>query len=63
MDEHRRAGGYLGDPDYLVIWPTWWLPLATQPFSHAVYMRALQTVCETMVSECAIRIQSGWLEF
>ena len=49
--------------DYLVIWPTWWLPLATQPFSHAVYMWALQTVCETMVSECAIRIQSGWLEF
>lgn len=49
--------------DYLVIWPTWWLPLAAQPFSHAVYLWALQTVCETMVSECAIRIQSGWLEF
>ncbi|MBF9328475.1 hypothetical protein [Mycobacteroides chelonae] len=49
--------------NYYVIWPTWWLPLAAQPVSHAIFMWALQTCVENMVSECAIRIQSGWLEF
>lgn len=49
--------------DYYVIWPTWWLPIQAQPFSHAIYFWALQTVLESMVAECAIRLQSGWLEF
>jgi hypothetical protein len=49
--------------NYLVIWPTWFLPLATQPFSHAVFIWALCTVLESMVSECALRIQSGLWEF
>lgn len=49
--------------NYYVIWPTWWLPLAAQPVSHAIFIWALQTCIENMVSECAIRIQSGWLEF
>lgn len=49
--------------DYYVIWPSWWLPIQAQPFSHAIFIWALQTVLENMVSECAIRIQSGWLEF
>jgi hypothetical protein len=48
---------------YLVIWPTWWLPIQTQPFSHAIYMWALCTVAESMVSDCALRIQSGLNEF
>ncbi|WP_317474684.1 hypothetical protein, partial [Cronobacter sakazakii] len=49
--------------NYYVIWPTWWLPLAAQPVSHAIFMWALQTCVENMVAECAMRIQSGWLEF
>ncbi|AGI12965.1 minor tail protein [Mycobacterium phage Butters] len=49
--------------NYYVIWPSWWLPIQAQPFSHAVFMWALQTVLENMVAECAIRLQSGWLEF
>ncbi len=48
--------------NYYVIWPTWWLPLAAQPVSHAIFMWALQTCVENMVAECAMRIQSGWLE-
>lgn len=49
--------------NYLTIWPTWWLPIQTQPFSHAVYFWGLCTVLESMVSECAMRIQSGIWEF
>lgn len=49
--------------NYYVIWPSWYLPIQAQPFSHAIFMWALQTVLENMVSECAIRLQSGWLEF
>jgi hypothetical protein len=49
--------------NYYVIWPSWWLPIAAQPFSHAVFIWAMQTCLENMVSECAIRIQSGWMEF
>ncbi len=49
--------------NYYVIWPTWWLPLAAQPISHAIFIWALQTCVENMVAECALRIQSGWLEF
>ncbi|HSA41292.1 MAG TPA: hypothetical protein P5061_11795, partial [Mycobacterium sp.] len=49
--------------NYLVIWPTWFLPIQTQPVSHATYLWALCTVLESMVAECAMRIQSGILEF
>ncbi|ANN98206.1 hypothetical protein [Mycobacteroides abscessus] len=49
--------------NYYVIWPSWWAPIQAQPFSHAIFIWALQTCIENMVSECAIRIQSGWLEF
>lgn len=48
---------------YYVIWPSWFLPIQTQPISHAVYIWALCTVLENMVTECALRLQSGWLEF
>ena len=49
--------------NYYVIWPSWFLPIQAQPFSHAVFIWALCTVLENMVSECALRLQSGWLEF
>lgn len=49
--------------NYLIIWPEWFLPIQVQPISHAVFIWALCTVCEAMVSECALRIQSGWMEF
>ncbi|ORX21598.1 hypothetical protein [Mycobacterium xenopi] len=49
--------------NYLVIWPSWYLPIQAQPFSHAVYIWALCTVIESMISECALRIQSGLWEF
>jgi len=48
---------------YLVIWPSWYLPIQAQPISHAVYMWALRTVLESMVAECAMRVQSGIWEF
>ena len=48
--------------NYLVVWPSWWIPIQTQP-SHAVYMWALCTVIESMVAECAMRVQSGIWEF
>lgn len=48
--------------DYMVIWPSWWLPIQTQPFSHAIFMWALCTCLENMVAECALRLQSGWME-
>lgn len=49
--------------NYLVIWPSWWLPIQTQPFSHAVFIWGLQTVVESMVAECAMRLQLGIWEF
>lgn len=49
--------------DYMVIWPSWFLPIQAQPISHAVFFWALCTVLENMVAECSMRLQSGWLEF
>ena len=49
--------------DYLTIWPSWALPIQTQPFSHAVFMWGLCTAIEAMVSESAMRIQAGFTEF
>jgi hypothetical protein len=49
--------------NYLVIWPEWFLPLIAQPISHAVFIWAICTCLEAMVSECALRIQSGLWEF
>lgn len=49
--------------NYMVIWPSWWLPIQTQPFSHAVFIWGLQTVVESMVAECAMRLQLGIWEF
>lgn len=49
--------------EYLTIWPSWALPIQTQPFSHAVFMWGLCTAVEAMVSESAMRIQAGFTEF
>jgi hypothetical protein len=49
--------------NYYIIWPTWFLPIQAQPFSHAVFLWALETVLQAMVAECAVRIQAGWNEF
>lgn len=49
--------------NYYQIWPVWWMPLIFQPFSHAIFFGPLVTVIECMISECALRIQSGLWEF
>lgn len=49
--------------NYLQIWPNFLLPIQAQIPSHAVFIWALCTVVEAMVSECALRIQSGLWEF
>lgn len=45
--------------DYLAIFPSWWLPLAFQPLSHAIYCGPIVGVIETMIAECATRVQAG----
>src|SRR5215207_1671591 len=49
--------------NFLQIWPNFLLPIQAQIPSHAVFIWGLCTVVETMVSECALRIQSGLWEF
>lgn len=48
---------------YMTIWPSWFLPIQFQPFSHAIFIGPIVTVIENMISECALRIQSGLNEF
>jgi hypothetical protein len=48
---------------YLIIFPTWWLPIQVQPISHAVLAGPIVTVLENVISECALRIQSGIMDF
>lgn len=49
--------------NYLVIWPSWYLPIQSQPFSHAIYAGPICTCIEAMAAEQALRIQSGMWEF
>jgi len=49
--------------NYLQVWPNFLLPIQAQIPSHAIFMWALVTVIEVMISECALRIQSGLWEF
>ncbi|SRX93556.1 hypothetical protein MSP7336_01795 [Mycobacterium shimoidei] len=49
--------------NYLIIYPLWFLPLQIQPISHAVFIGPLVTVIENMIAECALRVQSGIMEF
>ena len=48
---------------YQYVVPSWWLPLAAQPISHAVYMGPIVSVIESMTAETAMRIQLGLWEF
>jgi hypothetical protein len=49
--------------NFLQIWPDPFLPIQAQIPSDAIFIWGLCTVLETMVSECALRIQSGLWEF
>lgn len=49
--------------NYLVIWPSWFLPIQAQPFSHAIYAAPICTAIEAMAAEQSLRIQSGMWEF
>ncbi|MGU3650695.1 Gp37-like protein [Mycolicibacterium sp. A43C] len=49
--------------NYLVIWPSWFLPIQSQPFSHAIYAAPLCTTIEAAAAEQALRIQGGINEF
>jgi hypothetical protein len=49
--------------NFLQIWPDPLLPIQAQIPSAAVFIWGLCTVIESMVSECALRIQSGLGEF
>lgn len=49
--------------NYLTIWPSWFLPIQIQPFSHAVFVGPIVSVIENMIAECALRVQAGINEF
>ena len=49
--------------NFMQIWPNFLLPIQAQVPSHAIFIWALCTVVESMVGECAFRIQSGIWEF
>lgn len=49
--------------NYLPIWPEWYLPIQSQPISHAVYAGPIATVLETAAAQQSLRIQSGMWEF
>ena len=48
---------------YLPIWPSYFLPIQVQPFSHAVFAGPICTVLEAAAAQQALRIQSGMWEF
>jgi len=48
--------------DYLAVFPSWYLPIQVQPISHAVYCGPIVGVIETMIHECASRVQKGTWE-
>jgi hypothetical protein len=48
---------------YMHVVPSWYLPLQAQPVSHAVYIGPIVSVCESMISETAMRLQLGLWEF
>jgi hypothetical protein len=49
--------------NYMQIWPMWFMPIQAQIFSHAVFIGGMVTVCENMIAEAALRIQSGINQF
>ena len=49
--------------NYLPIWPSWYLPIQTQPFSHATFAGPMCTVLEAAAAQSSFRIQTGMNEF
>lgn len=49
--------------NYLPIWPSWYLPIQAQPFSHAVFAGQICTVIEAAAAQSSLRIQGGVNEF
>ncbi len=49
--------------NYLPIWPSWFLPIQAQPFSHAVFAGQICTVIEAAAAQSSLRIQGGVNEF
>lgn len=49
--------------NYIHVLPTWWLPLAAQPISHAVFIGPIVSCLESMIAEQAMRLQAGIWEF
>lgn len=49
--------------NYIHVLPTWWLPIAAQPISHAVFIGPIVSCIESMIAEQALRLQSGIWEF
>ncbi|UJL29919.1 hypothetical protein HZU38_05305 [Mycolicibacterium vanbaalenii] len=49
--------------NYLPIWPSWYLPIQAQPFSHAVFAGPICTVIEAAAAQSSLRIQGGVNEF
>ena len=48
---------------YLPIWPSYFLPIQVQPFSHAVFAGPICTVLVAAAAQQSLRIQGGLWEF
>lgn len=60
---HCELRGIWDILNFYMIWPVWYLPIQVQPISHAVFIGPMVTCIENMISECALRLQSGMWEF
>lgn len=49
--------------NYIVIWPQWFMPLAIQVLTHAIYIGGLCMCVEAMIAENSLRLQTGMWEF
>ena len=49
--------------NYMYVLPEWYLPIQSQPLSHAVFLGPIVSVIETMIAEQAMRLQLGLNEF
>jgi hypothetical protein len=49
--------------NYIHVLPIWWLPIQTQPLSHAIFIGPIVSCLESMIAEQSLRIQSGMWEF
>lgn len=49
--------------NFLQVWPNFLFPIQVQIPSHAIFIGPIVSVVNTMVAECAFRIQTGLWEF